>query len=94
MQLLEYRVVPNKTVGFPPGRWRLCSLPVQDRAPFKTLLLTSKALSGKAPSYITDPICRHSPMSPRSNIQSLLGGRRSQLKLKRDRLLFAIAAPH
>ena len=60
---------------------------------FKILLLTFKALHGKAPSYLCDLIEPYQPTrSLRSSDASLLTVQRSQLTTYGDRA-FAIAAP-
>ena len=68
-------------------------LPVRFRVDFKVLLFVFKALSGQAPSYITDLLTSYSTTRPlRSSNLGLLAVPQSKLKSRGDRA-FAVAAP-
>ena len=63
-------------------------LPVTLRADLKFLLITYKALHGRAPEYITKLLVPYQPLRPlRSSAQTLPAVPRSRLKTKGDRFL-------
>ena len=68
-------------------------LPVEQRIEYKVLLLTYKALHGKAPAYISQLLSLHSPTRPlRSENKNLLRVPRCRLE-GFGRRCFAYAAP-
>ena len=68
-------------------------LPVRFRVDFKVLLFVFKALSGQAPSYITDLLTSYSTTRPlRSSNVGLLAVPQSKHESRGDRA-FAVAAP-
>ena len=72
---------------------RLHWLPVKWRLQYKVLLLTYKALNGKAPSYISELLTAYSPKEGlRSSEQKLLAIPRTKLKTYGPRS-FSVAAP-
>ena len=83
----------KKSEHITPTLIKLHWLPVTHQITFKLLLLTFKALSGMAPSYISDLLV---PYQPSRNLRSadtnLLCVPRSQLVTYGDRA-FSIAAP-
>jgi hypothetical protein len=76
-----------------PTLKKLHWLPVKERICFKILLLTYKALNGKAPAYITELLCPYNPpRSLRSGDKHLLTIPRSRTKTYGDRT-FSSRAP-
>ena len=69
-------------------------LPIQTRVKFKILLITFKALHGRAPVYIKDKIIRYQPVRElRSSHMNLLVPCKFNSK-SYGRLAFSVAAPY
>ena len=76
-----------------PTLQKLHWLPVKERILFKTLLITYKALNGKAPAYISNLLTPYNPSRAlRSSDKSLLTVPKSRTKTYGDRA-FAVLAP-